>query len=366
MNSVSPVLAPSALFLLETLIPAGEVPGTMVAPGPELATIASGPSAERWFAASDDSRPFLLESREGLADSDLAPELREVAGRMIDSSLAGVCPAWRTADLIWWVLAIDFFQRIPGSSPPRRHESGLTFRCPVDALKQADDISLPQRFGMITGFLGQARSLYEASAGEAVVHVPRLSSFESAANAVSAGPAHLGLGGISRWRWATGELPRDTVNGSHLTGRPLIALPLREIYLSHALRMVRPFLFAAHDLYHAVRVATLPAPLVQMGAGLYEAIRSLDGELKDLPFVEPMMDVLSDLDLKTGLCTELIEVAFGPFRRACEGQGKLPPERARLYRRFLMDVLPPWRPYLHESRRDSVEKYLDQLQTSLT
>jgi hypothetical protein len=69
------------------------------------------------------------------------------------------------------------------------------------------------------------------------------------------------------------------------------------------------------------------------------------------------------LDLKTPLSSELLERAFEPFLQVCS---RLSPETVPLYRRFLAEIYPPWRPYVHESRRDSVENYLDQLQASLT
>jgi hypothetical protein len=328
----------------------------LVAPGSSL------PAPVRWFETNAPCRPFLRLTLSGLGSSVLHEEFREAVRLSFESALLGAVPASRAADTLWWALAIDFFHKIPGASRPQVDAEGgtLEFLVPEGELARVDPISLPQRLRMIEGFLGGV-TLCESSGGFLRIRIPRLGFLEGAANTAMTGSPHLGLGSVMRWGYITGEARRDAINDAHLNGEAPIGLPTAMIHLSHAREEVHPFLFAAHDLYHAIRVATLAAPLRIMAGGLYRSVNVLDPLLKALPFVDPMLNVLADKDFQVGTTDELLDGAFLPFRdevRRARSEGRLGPTEAALFRRFLEESHAGWEPFIHESRKDYVASFV--------
>ncbi|HSA58344.1 MAG TPA: hypothetical protein VLJ37_01500 [bacterium] len=312
-----------------------------------------GPSP--WFTANERHRPFLMGARQGLAASLLSEDLRKTVGGALDAARLGAIPAGRAADFLWQTLALDFFTAVPGSSVGYDAQDGiLEFRCRATFLK-SPTIFFSDRLQAIGRFLNLPYALYEEARDEATVRIPTLGFLEGEANRLGR-MASFGAGGSAEWSYALGEMPRDDFNREHLEGRQAIALPTDLIYLSHAGCLVHPFIFAKHDVYHAVLVATLPVPLRTMAAGLYEAVRGLPPELRGLPFVDPMMDFLSDKELPRGATDDLVTGAFFYVRDDIRQN-----QASDLHRRFLAEVHAAWEPFVHESRRAYVAAYLKNL-----
>ncbi len=352
---------PMAAFLLEGL--AAEVPFEQ--PDPNHLIVHSdsisipgspvfGPSP--WFTANERHHTFLTAARRGLDTSLLSEDLRKTVGGALDGARLGLISAERAADFLWQTLALDFFATVPGSSSPSYDARNrvLEFRCRAASLK-GSTIFFSDRLQAIGRFLNLPYALYEEVQGEAIVRIPTLSFLEGEANRLGSS-ASFGAGGSAEWSYALGEMPRDDYNREHLEGRQAIALPLARIFLSHAGGPVHPFIFAKHDVYHAVLVAMLPAPLRYMAAGLYEAVRGLPPELRALPFVEPMMDFLSDKELPRGSTDDLVNGAFLFLRDDIRRN-----QASDLHRRFVVETHAAWKPFIHESRRRFISVFLRNL-----
>jgi hypothetical protein len=259
------------------------------------------------------------------------------------------------ADRVWRDLAVDFGRSLLGSRIHVGH--CVEIRCDADEFAAADAVDMFFYWHRVDVILGGGLSLTDRDGHDLILRFPSLSRLERAAREAYGNEA-------AGWVYVRGEIQQDDVNRAHAHRRQPIGLPLEPVHLEQARRKVHPFVFAFHDLYHAIDVAGIHPELLRIGVTLYDSIRTLPPELQGLSFVPLQLHDLTELlHVRRMSLGGFLERAFYPPAEVAKKAryGLLPLERRRdlvnRCRGYVDAVFEEWLPRLAKERRPAVHAY---------
>jgi hypothetical protein len=310
------------------------------------------------------SQPFLAGLEQGALGAPTlgteAPEIQALAVRALKGEIAeGV-----VADRVWRRLAMRFGDSVPGCE---MRLAGDTVEFHVDSQEFAvfDPIDIPYILTWIDEACDGSLNLIERHGNDLILRLPPLSLFEAGARRAFGMDA-------ANWFYVSGELDRGLTNRGHAQRRQQIALPLNRIFLEQAGCEVDEFVYAIHDLNHAVDVAGIHPEMLLIATTLHDTVSSLPQEFQDMEFVQDQLHDLSELlRVKDLTLPNFLKRVFLPWEQELRQLHlRLVPqtERGRILdvgRRYLDLVFPRWLALLSEDRRSSIVSYRGTLETLL-
>lgn len=251
--------------------------------------------------------PLLGERRESL-------EIQSAAVRV----LRGRAPVQALSDRLWLRLGEDYFRQIPGAEVSRIQDNRcLVVRCSKKAYEEhlrsdAHSFDLIPSLRMIQTHVEDHALLIREEGEELQMAFPVPSLFERILRQ-KFGDAAPGF--ISVW----GEILRDSVNEMHKRNMRPLGGSLLPAYLDDVEKMVHPFIFMYHDVYHAAMAAALPGPLRLVWAKLYDWVKEHPFEGNTGALREELLDALTNHDIEMRPDTPYMSLATVPFRPVTDG-----------------------------------------------
>jgi hypothetical protein len=311
------------------------------------------------------SQPFLADLEQGALSAPVlgteAPELRDLAVR----SLKGEIAESVVADRVWRNLAIRFGNSVPGCDVTVV-DGTVEFHAVAQEFSVFDPIDIPYILTWIDEAFAGSLNLIERHKDEIVMRFRPLSDFEAGARRVFGQEA-------ANWYYVAGEISRGAANRAHAQRQQQIALPLKPTFLEQAGFDVAEFVYAIHDLNHAVDVAGIHPELLAIATTLHDSISSLPREFQQAAFVQMQLHDLSELlRVKDLTLPGFLKRAFLPWESELRQLHlRLVPETERgrilhVGRRYLDLVFSHWLPLLSDDRRPSIASYRRSLESLLT
>jgi len=322
-----------------------DLEGETLATLSEALTVAPRPAQFRnqfsHIEENGPSRAFLLSLRDGIDQAEYLNGHRQKVRTLVHAALVGQISAGVAADYVWRMMAVDFGRSISGS-----HVScvgrDVEIRCGETLFNSKDDIDMIVFLKRMQENLNGRLHLVEHVGEDIVLRFPPLTVLEEATREVYGREA-------ARWQYAPGEIPADDMNRAHARRRQPIGLALVAHYLEQAKRKVHPFVFAFHDLYHAVDKAGIHPELLKVAVALYDSVRALPLELQSLPFVEVQRHDLAELlHVRHMTLDGFLQAAFQPLENEARlmqyriGETRHEGDQIACYRRYLDAVFSHW------------------------
>ncbi len=287
----------------------------------------------RFIEENGPSREFLLSVWSGLQDAGVLRGHETKARTLANAALVGQIPAFLVADFVWRQGAIDFGHGISGAvvQPGRVIE----IECQKKDYDAADGINLFFVVSGIEKILGRPLNILETKGETVILRIPPLSDIQAEARKILGDEA-------VHFRPIPGEIPPEEVHQDYAHRRQPIGLPLSPVYFRPFRCLLHPFLFAAHDLFHAIDVASTDPHMMEM-------IVSLRGVLSRLP---QSLRALNAVRLQTYRLTEVFELDrtnYTAFMRSLF----MPVEREIRYAILLKDQR------RDENLEEGIRQYLD-------
>lgn len=246
--------------------------------------------------------PLLGERRESL-------EIQSTAVRV----LRGRVPVEALSDRLWIRLGEDYFRQIPGAEVSRIQDNrSLAVRCSKKAYEDhlrsdAHSFDVIPSLRLIQSHVADQALLHRELDDELEMAFPVPSVFEEILRQAfgDAAPRF-----VSVW----GEILRDSVNEMHKKNLRPLGVSLLPAYLDDVKKMVHPFIFLYHDVYHAVMAAALPTALRLVWARLYDRVQGYPFPGNAGTLREALLDALTNHDIEMRPESLYMTLATVPFR----------------------------------------------------
>jgi len=310
------------------------------------------------------SQPFLADLAQSAANAPVfgtdGPEIRDLALRALRREIS----EGEVADRVWKNHAIRFGNSVPGCDVKVVGDA-VEFHAVEQEFAVFDPIDIPYILTWIDEAFQGSLNLIEKNKGEVIMRIRPLSVFEAGARRAFGEDA-------ANWYYVNGEISRGAANREHAKRRQQIALPQIPTFLEQAGFDVPEFVYAIHDLNHAVDVAGIHPELLAIATALHDSISGLPQEFQETEFVPMQLHDLSELlRVKELTLPNFLKRVFLPWEQELRQlQFRLVPglERRRivdLCRRYLDLVFSEWIPRLKEERRSSIESYRTNLEAAV-
>lgn len=277
--------------------------------------------------------------------------VRNIAERV----LVGDLPISHLGDRLWQELALDFGNKY--AIGRLGNDDVVEIECDAREFASFDMVDMFAFWQRIDVLFHGALNLTERRGDDLILRFPPLTRLEEAARLVY-GPE------AANWMYVAGEIPGDDINRFHKDRRQPIALSRKPVYFEQAGSLVHGFIYAFHDVYHAIDVAGIHPELLRIGVTLYDSVRALPSPLDQLPFIPTQIHGLAELlHVREMSLDRFLKWAFVPLEetvRRAPHQLMPAPARRQLLEycgQYVDAIFTGWVGRLPEERHASIINY---------